>query len=220
MWTILANKYYCKLNPPRKTLLLYRNARDKRRFGSVIGKPIERLYKISKEIEFDGTYDEIKDQLNGYEAVFVAGVNSHCRNGILKHCENNNIRGFFLPHIGDVIMQGAQHVQSFDSPVLTVNRKVLKPEYRMIKRGCDILLSVLGLIIFSPVFLITSIAIKVYDKGPVFYKQVRLTRDGKKFRIIKFRSMKVDAERVSLRSESPRLRPPFVQPVPALLSPE
>ena len=100
-----------------------------------------------------------------------------------------------MPHIGDVIMQGAQHVQSFDSPVLTVNRKVLKPEYRMIKRGCDILLSVLGLIIFSPVFLITSIAIKVYDKGPVFYKQVRLTRDGKKFRIIKFRSMKVDAER-------------------------
>ncbi len=195
MWTILANQYYCKLNPPRKTLLIYRNARDKRRFGNIIGKPTEKLYRITKELQFDGTYEEIKDQLDSYEAVFVAGVNSHCRNGILKHCENNDIRGFFLPHIGDVIMQGAQHVQSFDSPVLMARRKVLQPEYRMIKRVADIVLSAIGLIILSPIFLITSIAIKAYDRGPVFYKQVRLTRGGKQFRIIKFRSMKVDAEK-------------------------
>lgn len=190
------NGLYFRLNPPRRTLLIYRNKRDRRRFGSISGKPTERLYTIEKEIQFDGKFDELRPELEkGYEAVFVAGVNSHTRNGILKFCEEKGIRGFFLPHIGDVIMQGAQHIQAFDSPVMMARRKTLKPEYRVMKRFFDILFSLLGLIIASPVMLVTSIAIKLYDHGPVFYKQVRLTRDEKKFKIIKFRSMKVDAEK-------------------------
>ena len=190
------NAYYSYLNPPRKTLLIYRNARDKKRFGSVSGKPTERLYKIVKELQFDGTFEEIKDELDsGYEAVFVAGLNSRCRNGILKYCEENHLRGFFLPHVGDVIMQGAQHIQSFDSPVLMVRRKTLSPEYRVLKRAFDMIMSAVGLIILSPVMLITAIAIHAYDHGPVFYKQTRLTRNGREFRIVKFRSMRVEAEK-------------------------
>ncbi len=189
------NGLYSKLNPPKRTLLIYRNNRDRKRFGNLAGKPTEKLYKIEKEIRFDGTFDEIRPQLNGYDAIFVAGLNSHCRNGILKYCEANSIRGFFLPHIGDVIMQGAEHIQTFDSPVLQARRKSLSPEYRVIKRALDIIISACGLVILSPVMLITAIAIKSYDKGPVFYRQTRLTRNEKKFRIIKFRSMKVDAEK-------------------------
>ena len=213
LWTVKTNRYYNKLFPPRRTLLIYRNARDKRRFGSISGKPIERLYRIEKEIEFDGSFSEIKDQLDEFEAVFVAGVNSHCRNGILKHCEQNGIRGFFLPHVGDVIMQGAQHVQSFDSPVLMARRKILQPEYRMIKRLFDIAASVCGLILLSPVFLITAIGIKVYDHGPVFYKQTRLTRDGKRFKIIKFRSMRVDAEKDGVARLSTGVKDDRITPV-------
>jgi len=195
IWAYFGNELYFRLHPPRKTVLIYRNELDRKRFGYVQGKPTERLYKIVKEIKFDGTFNEIKDQLQGYDAVFVAGLNSHARNGILKYCEENNVRGFFLPHIGDVIMQGAEHIQAFDSPVLMVRRKILKPEYRMIKRAFDFIVSLVGLIVLSPVFLITALAIKLYDKGPVFYKQVRLTRGGKEFKIIKFRSMRVDAEK-------------------------
>ena len=191
------NKYYFHLNPPRKTLLIYRNKRDRRRFGSIKGKPTERLYEIVDEIEFDGTFDEIRERLETgqYDAVFVAGLNSHCRNGILKWCEENDKRGFFLPHIGDVIMQGAQHIQAFDTPVMMVRRKILKPEYRVAKRVFDVVFASLGLIIASPVMLVTAIAIKAFDHGPVFYRQVRLTRDSREFKIIKFRSMRVDAEK-------------------------
>lgn len=195
-FAFFGNGYYFHLNPPRTTLLIYRNNRDRRRFGSITGKPTEKLYNIVKEVKFDGTFDEIKSELdNGYEAIFVAGVNSRCRNGILKYCEEQGIRGFFLPHVGDVIMQGAEHIQAFDTPVMMARRKTLKPEYRVTKRIFDILVSAIGLIVLSPVFLITAIAIKAYDRGPVFYKQVRLTKDGKQFRIIKFRSMRVDAEK-------------------------
>lgn len=195
-FSFFGNWYYFHLNPPRKTLLIYRNNRDRRRFGSITGKPTERLYQIVKEIKFDGNFEEIRPELDaGYEAVFVAGLNSHCRNGILKYCEDKGIRGFFLPHVGDVIMQGAQHIQAFDTPVLMVRRKTLRPEYRVVKRLADFFLSLFGLILLSPVFLITAITIKCYDRGPVFYKQTRLTKDSKEFKIIKFRSMRVDAEK-------------------------
>ena len=195
-FSFFGNWYYFRLNPPRKTLLIYRNNRDRRRFGSITGKPTERLYQIVKEIKFDGTFEEIKPELDGgYEAVFVAGLNSRCRNGILKYCEDMGIRGFFLPHVGDVIMQGAQHIQAFDTPVMMVRRKTLRPEYRAVKRLADFLFSLIGLILLSPVFLVTAIAIKCYDHGPVFYKQTRLTRNNKEFKIIKFRSMRVDAEK-------------------------
>ena len=63
------------------------------------------------------------------------------------------------------------------------------------KRAIDIVVSLIAAIILSPIFLITAIAIKVTDHGPVFYKQVRLTKDGKEFKILKFRSMRVDAEK-------------------------
>ena len=63
------------------------------------------------------------------------------------------------------------------------------------KRVIDIVVSLIAAIILSPVFLITAIAIKATDHGPVFYKQIRLTKDGKEFKILKFRSMRVDAEK-------------------------
>ena len=187
--------YYFRLNPPRKTILIYRNAKDRRRFGSLKGKPTEKLYQVVKEIKFDGTFEEIKDQITGYDAVFVAGLNSHCRNGLLKYCMEKGIRGFFLPHVGDVIMQGAEHLHAFDSPVLMTRRKVIQPGYRTIKRIFDFTVSLAGIIVLSPIFLLTALAIWLYDRGPVFYKQVRLTKNGKKFKIIKFRSMKIDAEK-------------------------
>ena len=195
VWAYLANGYFFKLYPPKKTILIYRNKMDKKRFGSIRGKPSERLYSITKELMYDGRFTDLRDQLKGYDAIFVAGVNSQCRNGILKYCKEESIPGFFLPHVGDVIMQESRHIQSFDSPVLYVSRTVLKPEYRIIKRTFDLIVSGLGIIVLSPILASTALAIRLYDHGPAIYKQVRLTRDGREFKIWKFRSMRVDAEK-------------------------
>ena len=64
-----------------------------------------------------------------------------------------------------------------------------------IKRALDIAFSTIALIVSSPVFVITAIAIKAVDGDPVFYRQRRLTKDGKLFDVLKFRSMRVDAEK-------------------------
>lgn len=195
IWSYIATAVYFRFSPPMRTILIYRNSLDRKRFGSISGKAGQRMFGNMEELMFDGKFDEIREKLNDYDAVFVAGVNSRCRNGILKYCIENNIPGFFLPHVGDVIMQSAIHIRSFDSPILYVERKELKPEYTAIKRLFDFTMSLLGLIILSPIMLVTAIAIKLYDGGPVIYKQVRLTKDAKEFKILKFRSMRVDAEK-------------------------
>ncbi len=196
LWAYQATGYYFKLYAAKKTILIYRNELDKKRFGSIKGKPSERIYQIAEEFRYEGkSFVEIRPRLEGYEAVFVAGVDSRCRNGISKYCKEKSIPGFFLPHVGDVIMQEAMHIQSFDSPVLYVTRTQARPEYAIIKRGFDCVSSLLAICILSPVMLVTAIAIKVCDRGPILYKQVRLTKDGKEFEIWKFRSMRVDAEK-------------------------
>lgn len=69
-----------------------------------------------------------------------------------------------------------------------------KPVYEICKRTFDIIMSALGLIILSPVFLGVAIAIRREDGGKAIYTQVRLTKGGKQFKMYKFRSMCVDAE--------------------------
>ena len=190
------NWLFFQYNPPRKTILIYRNELDKKRLGSINGKPTERLYKIVEEFRYDGySFQAIKDKLSGYDAVVVAGVHSRCRNGIAKYCQENGIPGFFLPHVGDVIMQGAKHIQSFDSPVLFIERKKVNPEYVLGKRVFDIVSSFCAIVLLSPFMLITALAIHLYDGGPALYKQIRLTENSKEFKLYKFRSMRVDAEK-------------------------
>lgn len=195
IWSYWGNWCFFKMNPAKNTVLIYRNALDKKRFGSIKGKPFSRFYHVIEEKQYDGSFRDIKVYLDGFDAVFVAGVNSRCRNGILKYCKERAIPGLFLPHVGDVIMQEARHIQSFDSPVLYVNKKEIRPEYAAGKRLFDFFAALIGLIVLSPLMLITALAIKLYDHGPVFYKQTRLTKNGRHFKIIKFRSMRVDAEK-------------------------
>ena len=69
-----------------------------------------------------------------------------------------------------------------------------KPVYEFFKRFFDVLLCAFALVVLSPLFLIVAIAIKLEDGGKVFYSQVRLTKNGKKFNMYKFRSMCPDAD--------------------------
>lgn len=213
LFSYFGNGFYCRIYPTKRTIVVYRNKTDKRRLGSIRGKPIERLYRIEKEIQFNGEhFDELKPKLRGFEAIFVAGIDSRVRNGILKYCKEEGVSGFFLPHVGDVIMREAMHIQAFDSPVLYASRTVLRPEYRAAKRLFDIVTSATALVLLSPLMLVTAIAIKAYDGGPVFYKQKRLTQNEREFQIIKFRSMRVDAEkdgiaRLSTGENDPRITP-------------
>jgi len=77
---------------------------------------------------------------------------------------------------------------------LTSISYVRKPVYHVIKRVMDVVCSLIALIVLSPLLLITAIAIFIDDPGPVLFKQIRIGKDNKPFKIFKFRSMKRNAE--------------------------
>lgn len=194
VWSFMTNALYFKMFKPRKTVLVYSGAENLNRLEELKEHP--RKFRVIKTIEdpaddIHALIPELKDA----EAVFVAGIPATLRNGILKYCVENNIRCYVAPHVGDVLMLGSTHVELFSVPVCRVMRAIPNVEYAFIKRAIDIVASLLGIIVFSPFMLITALAIKLGDGGPVLYKQVRLTKDGKHFKILKFRSMRVDAER-------------------------
>ena len=101
---------------------------------------------------------------------------------------------YTIPRIGDVIMSGAKRMHMFHLPILQVGRYRPTPEQAIIKRAFDLAVSAAALVVLSPTLLVTALAVKLCDGGPVFYKQERLTRNGRVFEILKFRSMRVDAE--------------------------
>ena len=191
LWAILSNKWYFRHFAAKKTHIVYdsRLGMDElvREHGLTKKFDVQKVSSASEVLE---NLDTLADA----EVVFLSGVHSHDRNVILKYCTEKDIRVLVLPRIGDVLMSSASRLHILHLPILMVRRYPAKPEYLFIKRVIDILLSGIALLILSPVFLIAAILIK-RDGGPVFYRQERLTKDGKRFKIIKFRSMRVDAEK-------------------------
>ncbi len=191
-WSIAVNRAYFKFNKPKKTALIYNDEAELLRLREVYSRT--QNFEITRIVKTDEDYKSITDKIKDCEAVFVADISSDVRNEVLKYCIENNMRFFTAPHIGDIMMRGAVHLDMFSVPVFCVSRAEPKIEYAFVKRAIDIFCSLIGIIVLSPVMLVTAIAIKSYDKGPALYKQVRLTKDGKEFKILKFRSMRVNAE--------------------------
>lgn len=193
IWSILATKLYFKITRPQNTILIYRGAGDLKRIEEA--KQFA-AYKIDKEIKIsEETGKEIIEQLGGAEVVFLAGAGAALQNEIVTYCVENNIDCFLSLLIGNVIVSGGKHNQAFSTPIIGINRSSPPLEYLFIKRAFDIFVSILALIVASPIMLLTALAIRLYDKGPAIYKQERLTKDEKTFTLYKFRSMISDAEK-------------------------
>lgn len=194
VWTYISYFLYFKMHKPKKTILLYTKDSDLVRINEAYKH--NKRFDVEKRVNVANMhFEEIVKVIDGYENVFVAGVPASTRNGIAKYCVDNCIQGFFAPHVGDIILMGGLNIQQFSTPVFAVRRAAPNPAYLFLKRFFDILLSLIGIIISSPFMLITALVIKLYDKGPVFYSHIRLTKDRKPFKILKFRSMRVDAEK-------------------------
>lgn len=191
-WSIAVNRIYFKIYKPKKTILVYSDESTLLRMKDAYSR--KKNFDIIKKIKVAEDDRNWLAELESCEAVFIAGLFPRTRNMVLKICLENGIDCYTAPYIGDIIMMGAKHMDMFSVPVFGVSRAAPKIEYEFIKRVIDIVCSLIGIIVLSPIMIVVAIAIRAYDKGPAFYKQVRLTRNGRKFEILKFRSMRVNAE--------------------------
>lgn len=191
IWSVIVNRIYYKLNAPKKTVIFYCEEVELIRLQEVYSR--KKNFEVTDTVKINENCNWVKYAENS-EAVFLTDLPLDIRNSILEYCVEKGIQCYAAPYIGDIIMMGAKHMDMFSVPVFEVSRAIPKIEYALIKRIFDIACSLVGIVVLSPVMAITAIAIRAYDKGPAFYKQVRLTKNGKQFKILKFRSMRVNAE--------------------------
>ena len=190
---LLYTNLYHKLYAPHDMLLIYGH---KRGVGLKIKMDSRKdKYNISKLICVDEGYDAIVKEIPKYDAVILNDVPAQMRNDILKFCYRFRVRTYVAPKLTDIMLRGGKNITLFDTPLLLVKGTGLTPAQRVVKRGMDILLSFIALVVAAVPMALVAIAIKLEDGGPVFFKQKRMTRGGREFEILKFRSMIVDAEK-------------------------
>ena len=195
LWVYVFSALFARLYPPRRMVVIYgnKNAADLIR---KMGKRGDK-YVICEAVSCDERFDEIIERINEYDAVIINDIPHELRSEILKYCLEKSIRVYINPKISDIIIRGADDFNMFDTPLLLNRNSGLKFEQKLMKRTLDLVMALLGFIIASPFMLVTAIAIKAYDGGPILYKQKRLTTGGKRFYVYKFRSMIVGAEKKS-----------------------
>lgn len=194
LWINISSLLYKNIFPPRKLLLIHGD----RPIEDILDKFKSRKdkFEVCKCMHIREGVDAVrKEALERYDAVVLWDISVESRNQILKFCYGQSIRTYIMPKIPDVILKGAEELHLFDTPLLLTREYSLTIEQRFLKRCIDLIFALLLFIIASPFMLLTALAVKLYDGGPVLYKQVRCTIGGREFRILKFRSMRVDAEK-------------------------
>ena len=194
LWTMGSTAIYKRIFAPRNLLLVHGD----RPVEDILQKFATRRdkYRVVKCVHIDiGTGEICREAEMQYDGIVLWDIPAEVRNKIYKFCFGRGIRVYMMPKIPDILIKGADQLHLFDTPILLTREYVLSVEQRMAKRIIDFVCALILCIIASPIMLLTAFCIKAYDRGPVFYKQIRCTRDMKKFYILKFRSMKVDAEK-------------------------
>ena len=209
IWTMIYEQIYIWMYPPRRMLMVYGDRSDYHLMEKMNAR--EDKYEINDMMSYRQGFEQFKDRVKGFDGVIVGDMPSHDRNLILKYCFEHGIRTYAVPKVSDILLPSSDELTLFDSPLLLSRNGGLSIEQEFMKRTMDVVLSFVAAVITLPFFAVIGAAIKLTDGGPIFYKQVRLTKDRKEFEIYKFRTMIQNAEAESgarLASEKdPRILP-------------
>lgn len=193
IYTLGSNQIMCHLYGKKEAAVLYGNSemfekmKDLRHMSDWIHvKMWIRVLEVTPQ-----TLEQLKD----VDLVILQEIDRVQKDQILRYCAANGIEVYLKPEMEDVLMCSMKSVSVNGTMLLQIGNKNERPVYELVKRMMDICISVVGLVLASPVMLITAGLIKAQDRGTVLYSQKRLTKDGKIFEIYKFRSMKMDAEK-------------------------
>lgn len=191
LWCYISNKFYFKLYKAREVLFLYEAETP----SIVLDKMNRRYdkYHISDVVRITDSVN-FKDVIKGYDAVALDRVNPSLREQCIRDCYAQNVRLYLVPSFDDVILESSMMINLLDTPLYLMKNRGLSFEQELLKRFFDLLISVIVLLVLSPIMVLVALLIKLEDGGAVFYRQNRLTIGGKIFRIYKFRSMRENAE--------------------------
>lgn len=209
-WATYVNRLYFRLFEPKKLICLCNGNEPSRIINKFASK--SNKFNIIKTIKVKEEEDSIFfDQLKGSDGVVIYDLSDEKLSKVLKYCVENGIRYYLVPTLADIILRTSDIIYLFDTPLLLSKNEGLYMGQKIIKRTFDIFFSIIFLVLLTPIFILISLSIKLNDNGPVIYSHERCTENGKRFKIFKFRTMIVNAEKdgraVLAKEEDPRITP-------------
>lgn len=189
VFTYGGNYIYFSANKPHDSIIITRKGEQTDSIVSKIGR-YKKQYNITGTVFIDDP--DILKKIDKADSIFFYNLSVPERNAFVEYCYHCKKDIYYSVEISDIVSLGSHRVYFDDKSMVYAPVKGLTFEQRVIKRIMDLVIAGFGLIITSPIFLITALCIKLEDGGPVFYKQERATYAGKIFNVIKFRSMKVE----------------------------
>lgn len=166
----------------------------------------KKQYRIEHVIDYRSK--DLLDIVAKANTVFIQDVPIVERSEIVRFCYKKKINIYFNPEIEDIVEMNAQYYLLDDVSVLNANVKAWTMEQRIAKKLLDMGLAIVIGILTSPIWIISAIAIKLYDGGPIFFKQKRATINGRVFEVYKFRTMKENVENRSVTEDDDRITKP------------
>ncbi len=194
VWAVVSKRYYMNHIMPQETTIVYGDGSVGAFLSKIHNKPWS-LFNIHRQISADKSLEDIKEAVDASETVILYQVDYSLREELMYYCMNQKKVFYVTPTITDIMAYGFENRHFIDSPLMKYNAYVESMTMTALKRGMDITLSLFGLIVTLPLSFATMLAIKLEDGGSIFFRQERYTKNWKKFQIIKFRSMVMDAEK-------------------------
>lgn len=194
----IAKNYLMYHVSPKKTLFVYGKEIPREEiegFQERILKKYAHIFDVRCMLPEDTAEEELVRQMEECCTVLFYEVSYEKRRFLAEYCLQKQKEIYFTPKLEDIVLLGCQPKHLLDTPLFRYDYVSYKKAEYKLKRLFDVAFSLIFLILFSPIMLITVLAIKLEDRGPIFYKQDRCTKDAKVFSIYKFRSMIVDAEK-------------------------
>lgn len=181
------NFVYFSLEPPEKCCVI---SSSRQSLGNIILKinKFKKQYEVDEIIRFDAP--DVLDVIARNDTVFLYDVPVRERIVLTEYCYQKQKNIYYNFEMSDVVSQGAKYMTLDDKSLVMHVAKDLTMEQRIVKRLMDLGVSLIALILTSPIMLGCALAIKLEDGGKVFYKQKRLTKYGRVFEVYKFRTMK------------------------------
>ena len=180
------NGLYFTVNKPQNCLVIAAEYEDGERL-------IQKINCLKKQYDFRRIalidQEDLLKAVDQAEAVFLCDLPPEKREHLVEYCFQAKKDLYFEPRVADMISLNKERVMFTDKTMLRYTARELCYEERVVKRLADIVISAVGLVLTSPILLLTALAIHLEDHGPVFYRQARATYNGRIFQVYKFRSM-------------------------------
>lgn len=197
-WIMCCHRSYEKFHFCKEAIFIYGSREDEGEYVRV-NNTINKYFKISKSLNYQIGPKQILKEIQESSVVFLGDIPVEIRNVVLKFCMSREIECYGIPKISDIYIQSAEVMQLNDKLLLKYPGIAISGWRKLAKRMMDIIVSLLMLVLASPVMLVIAVLIKREDGGKIIYRQDRVTLDSRPFHMLKFRSMREDAEKEGAR---------------------